>query len=133
MRKLLKINKLREKAWRVFSEYIRRKNANPDGYTECITCGKMVFWKQIHASHFIHGHVKPTFLEESNVHPGCVVCNLYKSGNLIPYYEFMVKTYGQQEIERLKQLSHAVFKPSRDYYDNLISKYQSLLDGMPKV
>ena len=123
MRKLLKMNKLRDKAWKCFSNYIRYSSADNNGIAKCITCGVKKNWKQLHSGHFIHGHNKLTFFMPENVHPQCVVCNLYKSGNLIPYYEYMANRYGQAKIEEIKSLSHKVFKPTRDEYDEIIHLY----------
>jgi hypothetical protein len=95
-----------------------------DGWQKCITCGKQNHWKEFHAGHFIHGHSKATFLLEENVHPQCVRCNHFLSGNLIEYTEFMRKTYGQDTIDHLRELSHQIWKPSRMELEELIEKYK---------
>ena len=126
-RKLLPVHKLREKAWGVISEVRRREASDRCGYLICITCKEKVFWKEAHLSHFIHGHSKPTYLEPTNIHPSCARCNLHLSGNLAEYANFMNKTYGASEIERLITLSHQVWKPSRELYDQLITEYSARL------
>lgn len=35
----------KDKLDRIFSEYIRLRDADNNGYIRCISCGKIVFWK----------------------------------------------------------------------------------------
>ena len=97
----LTIPRLRDKVWAVFSLFIRSKGS-VDGFNRCVTCGVTLPITELHAGHFIHGKNKATYLEEDNVHPQCVKCNLYLSGNLLEYYPFMENEYGTIRIEELK-------------------------------
>ena len=122
-RKKLPISRLKNKAWDVVSKWVRFTAANEHGIVLCVTCDSKHFWKDIQAGHFIHGHAKPTFLVLMNVHPQCVQCNHFKSGNLEKYREFMVKQYGEGSVEALRQLSHKIWKPTRDELEGIITKY----------
>ena len=122
-RKRLSLPSLKKKAWKCFSNYIRFRAADQQGYASCVTCGARDKWKNLHAGHFLHGHSKPTFLVPENVAPQCIKCNHFLSGNLIAYYEYMIRKYGQAKIDELKALSHKVEKPSRDYYERIIELY----------
>lgn len=122
-KKLRKISALKKQAWRVFSEWIRRREADKDGYLSCITCGTKVHWKDSNASHFLHGHSKPTFFEPRNVHGSCIRCNLYLSGNLIEYTRFMIDRYGLAVVDELRALSKQIYKPSRQDLEAIIEKY----------
>jgi transposase len=40
---------------KIFSEYIRLRDATlGDGYGTCISCGKIIYWKDNHCGHFIN-------------------------------------------------------------------------------
>ena len=86
--KLKSISSLMKKASKVFKKYIRTHDFDKNGVISCITCGST---NSIQAGHFIHGITKQTGLMEENVHPQCKRCNLFLSGNLIPYYEYMLE------------------------------------------
>lgn len=121
---------LKKKSWVLFSEWVRRRFADSVGIVSCITCGAKIHWKQANASHFIHGHGKPTFLDERNVHASCVRCNLYLSGNLVEYAAFMQKTYGWDTVDALRELSHQVVKFNREYYEGFIAMYADKLEEL---
>lgn len=122
--KKLRLSKLREKAFKYLSIYKRQLGMDGNGYNKCITCGVKSHWKQLQGSHFIHGHSKSTYLEPTNVHPACVRCNLYLSGNLVSYGLFMNRAYGIEEVQRLWNLSHKVVKFDRSYYEGIILLYK---------
>lgn len=130
MKKKLKINKLRDKAWRCLSKYIRTKGRVPGGWNQCVTCKGVYHWRDLQAGHFIHGHSKPTFMVEENVHPQCVSCNHFHSGSLLEYYDFMIERYGHAKIGELRRLSKTVVKFPRSYYEELIEKYTNLTKGI---
>ena len=116
--------RLKVRAWDALSKWIRIKAADPSGIVRCVTCGSRHFWKDIQGGHYIHGHSKPTYMVEMNVHSQCVRCNHHLSGNLQKYQEFMLKTYGAEKVEDLRQLSHKIYKPTRDELEALIEKYK---------
>lgn len=121
--KLVKISRLKAKAWAVFSQWIRKRGADANGMTVCVTCGRSFFWKDLHAGHFIHGSTKLTYLDEQNVHSQCGKCNTWFGGKLVEYSEFMRKMYGQETIDRLLQLRHTIWKPTREELEAVVLKY----------
>ena len=104
--KHLSKKKLKEKAWDLFSVFIRTKYADQDGLVECVTCGKSSHWKQLQAGHFVDGRNNSVLFNERLVHPQCKRCNVFLKGNKVKYVLFMKKTYGytDQEIEYLDNL-----------------------------
>lgn len=120
---------LKTKAWKLFSEYIRRKYADDSGYVACVTCGSVAHWKQMQAGHFIPGRCNSILFEENGVHPQCRRCN-YNEGNGPEYYIFMEKTYGKDEIDRLRALRHQTVKLSPAFYEQLILDLKGKLEGM---
>lgn len=124
-KKLKSISSIKKKLWKLFSTYIRQRGMNDRGLNRCISCGEVGHWTTGNAGHFYHGHSKLTFMDERNVHYQCVRCNLYLSGNLIPYSEFMRKEYGPDIIEVLRESHNRIWKPSRQELANLIEYYKS--------
>lgn len=93
---------LKREVWDLFSEWVRRSEANDQGFVQCVTCKKYLHWADAQAGHFIHGTL---FLIPELVHPQCPQCNGYLHGNLVPYKEFMLKKYGQKNVDRFEYLA----------------------------
>lgn len=104
---------VKKEAWKLFSEYIRRRDADWKGDGVCCTCGEILHVPsvQAHAGHFIHGSTKRSYFAEKNVHLQCRSCNFYKNGARDMYALFLVKKYGNGIIEEL----HAINKDKRDW------------------
>jgi len=116
---------LKRKLWTTFSVYTRLKAANNKGFVKCVTCPTKRHWKDgMQAGHFIPGRHNGVLFEETNVHPQCVGCNIFLHGNLIKYYPFMLKTYGQKEINRLERLNKKIIKRDKKWYDEQMGFYK---------
>lgn len=115
---------LMNKAWTVFSEFVRKRGMDANGINVCVTCGKRDHWKNLHAGHFYHGKGWLSYMDECNVHPQCNKCNTYLGGNLIEYSEFVRKIYGNDIIDILRELRHTPWKPSRSDLEAIIEKYK---------
>ena len=57
------------------------------------------------AGHFIPGRRGLCFFMEDNIHPQCYGCNIKKSGNLIKYWPYMIKRYGQKRVDEMIELN----------------------------
>lgn len=118
--------KLKAKAWAVYSSYIRQKNANVDGFAECVTCGDLRHWKRQQAGHFVPGRSANILFAENNVHVQCYRCNIILSGNWDAYFKFMEKEYGLKVIRDLMALKDSPTKSTADFKDEcerIISLY----------
>lgn len=89
---------LKKEVWALFSELVRRSEADPFDYCKCVTCGKIDHYTRMQAGHFIHG---TSFLIPELVHPQCPVCNGFKAGMAIEYKEYMLSKYGQNKLDEL--------------------------------
>lgn len=126
------LKKSKAKAWKAFSLYIRTRGSR-DGMNKCITCGRVYPIKQIgglQAGHFIQGRHVSILFDERNCHPQCYGCNVMKRGNMVEYYEFMLKTYGQGVINELKRLDRQVKIMKPFMYDEIAEKYKVLLEDL---
>jgi len=72
--------RLTEKLDEVFSQYIRLKYADANGYCRCISCGKVHHWKQIQNGHYMSRRHLATRWSEDNCRPQCVACNIFNQG-----------------------------------------------------
>ena len=113
----------RKKLWKLFSKYIRER----DDYT-CVTCGKEATGSGMHAGHFITGSTcSPTlYFDERNVHAQCFHCNINLSGNWVRYEEFMIDTYGKEDVEEMKKQRTLLMgeKVDVDWYKEKIEHYK---------
>lgn len=118
------LGKLKKKLWGIFSEYIRLRDSDQDGNCVCVTCGLRTYWKNLQAGHFISGRNNGVLFDERNVHGQCKVCNLWKHGNLEEYYPFMMKKYGNEIIESIKENKRNPPKLTVGWYEQSITYYE---------
>lgn len=134
MKKRLPMRSLKKKAWKLFSEYIRRKEADPDGNVICVACGRRAHWKTLQASHLVPGRRLGILFDERGVWPCCMGCNVFKNGNYREYDAFLDERFGQEYrinlVEELRRLSKQPIKWSRDEFEVIICKYHGLLDKL---
>ena len=101
------ISSLKKLAWHEFSIYIRTRFADYRGYVECVTCNRLLFWKEGDAGHFISGRHNSILFDERGCHFQCKSCNR-NQGEQYKYGLFMLKTYGQKVIDELFKLDHVL-------------------------
>ena len=131
-KKKLSIGRYKRKLWTLYSEYIRRKDANADGCTNCVTCGKYLHWTELQAGHFLAGRSNGILFVEGNTFPQCVGCNVFKHGNLEEFYPYMLKTFGDEKIQELKRLKRTTVKLDSTWYEEKIKDYDDKLGALEK-
>lgn len=110
---------------KVFSEYIRRRDADDNGYVKCCTCPTVKHWKEMQAGHYIpRGYYNVRF-NEKNTHSQCSLCNEGKKGNLRIYEKFMFTQYGELEVSRLEYIKHTEWKLVQHEIDELTEYYKN--------
>ncbi|MAN64042.1 MAG: recombinase [Parvibaculum sp.] len=104
--------KLIKKIDRIFSKYVRLKNADHKGYCTCITCGKKHIWDsgQIHAGHFVSRRFLVTRFDERNVYPQCAYCNNWLAGNQYMFGKAIDNIHGEGTADKLMILSKKTIK-----------------------
>ena len=123
------MKKLKGDVWDLFSEYVRRSEANADGYCKCCSCGKIDHWKNMQAGHYIHG---TSFSIPELVHSQCPICNGYGHGNLVLYKEYMLNLYGQKMLDRLEFLAKRPHIYSEFELKKLKELYAEKIEGLKK-
>jgi len=114
---------LHKKAWKLFSEYVRRSER---GF--CFTCGLKRHWKEQHAGHYIHKDCLD--FDPINIHCQCVRCNMYLSGNLGVYAERLISEYGEASVAELRVRSEQIKKFTIQELEDIINKYKVLLQDL---
>ncbi len=114
------ITKLRKKAWKLQSMYIRQKEKG-----KCFTCGDQRDWKEQQAGHFVHRDSVDFDLR--NIHCQCVHCNKWLHGNLINYAIKLERIYGHGIIEELKRKGDQIKKWKVKELEDLIEFYKNEL------
>lgn len=126
-----------KKADRVFSEYIRNRDADrevedKDGNSvsagQCMTCPKVVAVKQAHCGHFIPRGCKLTRYDERNANLQCSYCNTYRCGEQFKHGVAIDLKFGQGTAEHLveleKQYKRDGHKWSREELENIIERFK---------
>ncbi len=118
-----KIKTLKNKLWNLTSEYVRRKDADENGYVACYTCGKVKHWKTGDAGHAIPGRHNKVLYDLELLRFQCKHCNGAKSGQQYIFGRKLNEENGEGWFE-LKQIeSHENIK----YY---LSDYEEMIEAM---
>lgn len=101
----------------VFSQYIRLKYADNNGFCKCISCGKMFHWTRIQNGHYMSRTHLSTRFDENNCRPQCVACNIFKSGNIQMYRRGLIEQIGSEMVDavEVKAVSTITKLSSKDY------------------
>lgn len=99
-----------EKLDKIFSEYVRIRDADASGYVHCYCCGYPIHWTNAQAMHFMNRRHLGTRFNEENVNAGCPPCNMYQNGNLEAYEAHLIREYGDSIIDKLTMLKTTVMK-----------------------
>ena len=111
------ITKLRKKAWKVFSKWVRESE-----HGVCYTCGVKKDVKEMHAGHFVHRDSMD--FDERNVHCQCKRCNCFLNGNLINYAIKLERIYGHGIIEELKKKGDQIKRWKVKELEDIMEKYE---------
>ena len=114
---------IEKKQDKVFSEYVRLRDADEFGMVECFTSGKVYHWTKLHCGHFMSRRHKSTRWHELNCMPQSVSENLYNQGNNFQFALNLDKKFGVGTAEMLLNLSKESVKHSREYLYAMIEDY----------
>ncbi len=126
----------KNKAWRVFSKYIRTRDCLattdfPD-QGKCVTCGKYFPFSELQAGHAIGGRSNSILFDEKLVSAQCRACNHYGNGRYGEYSVWFIKKYGLKEWEAKVKLSRTLVKYTQQDYKDIHDKYKAKLDRLLK-
>lgn len=112
---------LHEKAWTVWSRYIRSRAADEFGMVKCYTCPQIKHWKELQAGHYWHRRLD---FDPRNIHPQCPQCNKNMHGNLAEYAARLTIEIGVEEMAKLRLDANTTKNTySIEFYQEIIAKY----------
>ena len=115
---------------KVFSRFIRLRDAMPNGYFKCISCGRVLKIDEADCGHFYSRKHMATRFDEDNAHAECRACNRFSADHLIAYQTNLIKKIGMSRFELLGQKAHQTKKWSDFELDLLIKHYKQEADRM---
>ena len=75
---------------KVFSRYIRLRDAMPNGYFRCISCGQIKPYGQADCGHYHSRRHMSTRLDEDNDHAAGRARNRFQADHMLGYRENMI-------------------------------------------
>ena len=124
------LRSLKNKAWKLMSEWVRRRDADEGGTTRCVTCRAPIYWKEAQAGHFVPGRTNAVLFHPDLVHVQCIACNIFRGGNYAAYTLFMLDRYGREKVEEFLSLKHKVVKLARSDLEAIIETYKQKLQTL---
>ena len=118
------ISKLKKKLDVLFSQYIRRRNADHLGRVKCFTCGVEKHWKEQQAGHFQSRSHHSTRWDEVNVQVQCVKCNMFRQGEQYKFGLYLDDRFGDGTAEELEHRAKTIVKLTRTDYEEAIERYK---------
>lgn len=132
------IGKRKAEVWKVFSQYIRMRDAlRTTGtleYSKCICCPHKPPQpiKEMDAGHFIPGHSGENYFHEKGVHAQFKYCNGPLSGNQYAYGQEIVKLYGPEIVDELRRAANTPVRWKLWMLDELESDLKAKIADMRK-
>ena len=117
---------------KVFSKYIRLRDAMPGGLFRCISCGKIKPIEQADCGHFHSRTHMSTRFDEDNCHAECRYCNRFSADHLIGYRENLIRKIGEQRYLLLEVKAHETRKWSHFELEQLTKYYKALVVKLQK-
>jgi len=117
-------SQLKKELDRLFSIHIRKKYADTNGYTACVTCGARKPWQEQQNGHYESRLHLSLRYSEDNCFPQCVGCNVFRGGNYTSYSLFLINKFGKEHLEMLARKKNEITKYFP--YEEMIEKYKEI-------
>ncbi len=112
---------------RIFSEFIRIRDSDNQGLIRCISCNKIVAWKESDCGHYINRKHNSTRYDEKNCNAQCRSCNRFDEGNIQGYRQGLIKKYGEYAVKILEMKKFNYCKMGQFEIDILGKEYKQKL------
>lgn len=121
---------LKAAAWRLFSEYVRRKHADPNGYAHCYTSGVVAHWTELQCGHAIGGRNNAVLFDDEICRPQTVAENVFKRGNYPVFTAKLIREHGLEWFEAKLAGARQAVKLTRTDLEEIIAKYKQKLEEL---
>lgn len=122
--------KAKDKAWKAFSEWVRRSSADQFGFVKCYTCYTRTEWKFSDAGHWVEGHSNAVYINPEYVRVQCQSCNRFHGGRQGEFRDRLRKELGDEKVDQLLIDSKKTLKLSIFDYENLEQYYKEKLKAL---
>ena len=109
-----------------FSLYIRLRDAMPNGFFKCVSCGEIKPFEQADCGHYWSRRHMSTRYDEDNCHAECRSCNRFKADHLASYRDNLIRKIGQMRFDKLAWKASQAKKWSDFELQELIKYYKML-------
>lgn len=119
----------------VFSQWIRLKNSDENGYCTCYGCSKVYYWTEMQCCHYIPRIHKNTRFLEENCFCGCPNCNKNEGGRLSSYSEYFGNLIERDRVggvEALEEQARIEYNYGVSELKGLISYYSKQVSAIKK-
>lgn len=123
---------LKAKLDKIFSIFIRMRDANDNGACICISCGGMHHWKLMDAGHFMNRRYMSLRYSEINCQCQCRSCNRFDEGNIINFAEGLKAKYGEGIIDKLMIAKKTTVKHTKFEFETMINYYKAEVKKLEK-
>jgi len=125
--KKIKLSTLIRKLDKIFSEFVRQRDADLRGVVECCTCKTPMLWKKSHCGHFMSRGHQSTRYDEKNTAVQCPSCNSFDQGKQYEFALYLDKRYGPGTADKMLMKSKMTCKRDRYDLECLIAEYKNKL------
>ena len=115
---------------RAFSLYVRNRDANLDGFVECITCGAVKHWKTVDCGHFMSRSRYSTRWDELNAYAQCKKCNMTNGGEQFIMARRIDEIHGEGMAEAIHIKSMTTVKLADFELVEMIEEYRQKLNDL---
>ena len=112
---------------KVFSQYIRLRDSDTNGYCRCISCGKIHYWKEIQNGHYMSRRYLSTRFDEMNCNAQCVACNIFNQGNIQMYRQNLIKKISEKNVDYLEYKAKGITVHYSAFELEQLIKYYTVL------
>lgn len=130
MKKKPTLKAMKSRAWKLFSEFVRRKHSDEGGTGRCYTCGELAHWKELQCGHAIGGRHNAVLLDEEICRPQCIRCNVFMRGQYPIFTSKLIRENGLEWFESKLISARAVVKINRAEYEEKIQELKQRLTEM---
>lgn len=117
---------------RVFSQYIRLRDAMPGGVFRCISCGRILPLEKADCGHYFSRRHMSTRFDEDNCNAECSWCNRFNSEHMVGYRENLIRKIGLQRFLLLSVRANETKKWSCFELETLARHYQGKVNELEK-
>lgn len=113
------VSTLMKEADRLFSLKVRHMEQS-DGSNHCFTCAKWFPVKKLQCGHYLSRFYKAARWDFDNARPQCMMCNMWKRGDLVVYRQNLIKEIGIERVEAVEAKRQISFKLTKEYLKEII-------------